>query len=100
MESQFPNRVAIERKALDLVNESGLFRGELTGLTKSAIDAFWLKQLQADVIAPVRAALMHVSLVAHCDVDISDEVLVEIPREECEAALESLRDLILRMCHP
>jgi hypothetical protein len=95
MESRFPQRVALERRALDTVHlQLGGACAPLAGLTYAAI-RIWARQFSelytqqsSDAVV---AALYQLAEAARSEADVSDEIFSDVSPEEAEDALAALR---------
>lgn len=92
MESRFPERIRIERAALDAI--ASAFPGhELPGLSKAAIER-WMREMRSTLgpgeIRLVVAALRIVAEVSRSEADVSDEVFCDIEQVEADEAIDGL----------
>ncbi|WP_146093115.1 hypothetical protein [Xanthomonas arboricola] len=92
MESRFPKRVELERKCLDVVNNSTLM-APLVGLSlvtvRRWIYAARLEQPNADW-DDIYRALALAAEASRSEADISDEIFIDIAEEEAEQAINQL----------
>lgn len=101
MNSRFPKRVALERQALDCLNECNIFRTPLVGFSTAAIDRWWASSVVPSFGAVdsqhLRTALLSIAHAARAEADISDEIFVDIREDESSLAIDRLRKSIERL---
>ncbi|MFB9036227.1 MULTISPECIES: hypothetical protein [Xanthomonas] len=97
MKSRFPQRIALERQVLDLVNSSSLSNKPLVGLSRKAIDA-WIFTLSNSYgeakLQRIISSILNVARAARAEADVSDEIFLDIDVEKADLALERLRQCI------
>lgn len=97
MESRFPQRVALERRVLDMVNSSMSGVDPLVGLADVTV-AVWVERLPkkwgVKRLTELEVALRLSAEAARSEADVSDEVFVDIDEEEAEVAIARLREAL------
>lgn len=100
MELRFPQRVALEREALDAVN---LKFGEikpLVGLSYSAVQT-WASNMKS--VLDLRAidrlvvAVHRIAEAARSEADVSDEIFVDVDPLKANEALATLREVLAEL---
>lgn len=93
MESKFPQRVALERRVLDLVNSSSIAEPPLVGLANVTVSR-WLsglsRRLASHEIAELEVAIRLSAEAVRSEADISDEVFVDIDEVQANSAIRRL----------
>jgi hypothetical protein len=97
MRSRFPQRVALERHALRLINGSGLFPEPLVGLCAPTINR-WLRVIGTanGGLEALQTALLCVAYAARADSDISDEVFADIEEDGVQDAMSGLETALAK----
>ncbi|MBD9435722.1 hypothetical protein IB223_06440 [Pseudoxanthomonas sp. PXM03] len=90
-------RVALERRALDIINSSVGVGRPIPGFSYVAIDS-WIDSIASqfgdDFISILRDVLYEVAEASRSEADISDEVFVDIDQEAAESTFQLLTSVL------